>query len=222
MARPARPALTGRTTDTRMAVANTTMLLMKSILTASHRFMTCNAHGQVWIHLCVSLLSCPAMQHAEQTEHACSKAWSDSMRQLTVDAAKHSKHVCQRKLKAPAPAQHSTKKHSTACTAALQIYSIAVKQQRLSNLHRPPSPVALINQLLVLLSKLLLLLESPQCDQPRQRLAKLAEDGRQSNGVQPLQFPVGRDVHILYSEVTEEQQGGCNYKDSRGDKKDHS
>ncbi len=42
MAKPARPAFTGSTTDTRMAVPNTTMLLMKSIRMASHLFMICS------------------------------------------------------------------------------------------------------------------------------------------------------------------------------------
>ncbi len=43
IAKPASPAFTGSTTDTRMAVPNTTMLLIKSILMASHLFMICRA-----------------------------------------------------------------------------------------------------------------------------------------------------------------------------------
>ena len=43
IAKPASPAFTGTTTDTRMAVPNTTMLLMKSIRMASHLFMICSA-----------------------------------------------------------------------------------------------------------------------------------------------------------------------------------
>ena len=43
IARPASPAFTGTTTDTRTAVPNTTMLLMKSIRMASHLFMICSA-----------------------------------------------------------------------------------------------------------------------------------------------------------------------------------
>lgn len=46
MASPARPALTGNSTETMRAVPNTTMLLMKSILMPSHLFITCKAaHG---------------------------------------------------------------------------------------------------------------------------------------------------------------------------------
>ena len=46
MASPARPALTGNSTETMRAVPNTTVLLMKSILMPSHLFITCEAaHG---------------------------------------------------------------------------------------------------------------------------------------------------------------------------------
>ena len=48
IAKPASPAFTGSTTDTRMAVPNTTMLLMKSILMASHLFMICRATAWLW------------------------------------------------------------------------------------------------------------------------------------------------------------------------------
>lgn len=41
IARPANPALTGKSVDTMRAVANTTVLLMNSTLTASHLFVTC-------------------------------------------------------------------------------------------------------------------------------------------------------------------------------------
>ena len=41
MARPASPAFTGRMDDTVTAAAKTTVLLMKSILIASHLFMIC-------------------------------------------------------------------------------------------------------------------------------------------------------------------------------------
>ena len=47
MASPAKPALTGSSTDTSRAVPNTTMLLMKSILMASHLFMICRQHSGV-------------------------------------------------------------------------------------------------------------------------------------------------------------------------------
>ncbi len=48
MARPASPAFTGSNIDTIMAVPNTTTLLMKSILIASHLFMICKAKISVY------------------------------------------------------------------------------------------------------------------------------------------------------------------------------
>ena len=48
MANPARPAFTGSSADTVTAVANTTVLLMKSILMASHLFMICIAQDTSW------------------------------------------------------------------------------------------------------------------------------------------------------------------------------
>lgn len=47
IAKPANPAFTGSTTDTRMAVPNTTILLMKSIRMASHLFMICSATARL-------------------------------------------------------------------------------------------------------------------------------------------------------------------------------
>ena len=66
-------------------------------------------------------------------------------------------------------AQHSTAQHSTAQHSTAQHGTArhgTAQHSTDSHLHRPPSPVALINQLLILRCKLLLLLESPQCDQP--------------------------------------------------------
>ncbi len=71
------------------------------------------------------------------------------------------------------------------------ICTVSVINMFTCHLHGPPSPIALVNQPLVLLTKLLLLPEGSQCDQARQRLTELAEDGGQSNGIQPFQLPVG-------------------------------
>ena len=52
MAKPAKPALTGSSADTVTAAANTTVLLMKSILIASHLFMTCIVQVNLWRSCC--------------------------------------------------------------------------------------------------------------------------------------------------------------------------
>ncbi len=55
--------------------------------------------------------------------------------------------------------------------------TVSVTHMFMCHLHGPPSSIALVNQTLVLLSKLVLFPESPQRDQPGQRLTELAEDG---------------------------------------------
>ncbi len=88
------------------------------------------------------------------------------------------------------------------------------------HLHGPPSSIALVNQPLVLLTKLLLLPERSQCDQARQRLTELAEDGGQGNGVQPFQLPIGGYIQVLHPEVAKSQRH-CYYKNGGGDKQHH-
>ncbi len=88
------------------------------------------------------------------------------------------------------------------------------------HLHGPPSSIALVNQALVLLTKLLLLPERSQCDQARQRLTELAEDGGQGDGIQAFQLPVGGYIQVLHPEVAKGQRH-CYYKDGGGDEHHH-
>ena len=78
-----------------------------------------------------------------------------------------------------------------ACASALQtICTVSMIDVFAGHLHGPPSLIALVNQPLVLRTKLLLLPECSQGDQARQRLTELAEDGGQGDGVQAFQLPV--------------------------------
>lgn len=65
IARPARPALTGSNADTMRAVANTTVLLMKSILTPSHLFMICRG-----VHSMLDITAASANHMKDRRIHA--------------------------------------------------------------------------------------------------------------------------------------------------------
>ena len=85
-------------------------------------------------------------------------------------------------------------------------YPELVSKQAAFHLHWPPSPVALVNEALILLTKQVLLLECPQSDETRQSLTELAENRRQGNGIKPFELPVCSYIQILNFEIAKSQR----------------